>query len=267
MSGKWKSFSRVWLFCDPLDVVCRGPRLLCPWNSQGKNTGVGSHFFLQGIFRTLGSNPCLLHRGQILYCLSHQGSPRCLELGQFPRTLQWMRSGWGTMKSIAPPVSTWLPNTKDIDLQTPRNSNKSWHQFKIQLHDTLHEVSLNCFSHSWRQDSEESLRRVRSWALQTSCLERQNLGVVKAHSTKQHSGLPFFLSKVIFTGERKLVLQALFIFMHCWNLRSLNYLEWDRNHNCQHKYCCSNQKLYNYSDSRPDLCLVLIPERWCWVYT
>ena len=27
-------------------------RLLCPWNSPGKNTGVGSHFLLQGIFPT-----------------------------------------------------------------------------------------------------------------------------------------------------------------------------------------------------------------------
>ena len=29
-------------------------RLLCPWNSPGKNTGVGSHSLLQGIFPTQG---------------------------------------------------------------------------------------------------------------------------------------------------------------------------------------------------------------------
>ena len=29
-------------------------RLLCPWNSPGKNTGVGSHFLLQGTFPTEG---------------------------------------------------------------------------------------------------------------------------------------------------------------------------------------------------------------------
>ena len=28
----------------------------CPWNSPGKNTGMGSHSFLQGIFPTQGSN-------------------------------------------------------------------------------------------------------------------------------------------------------------------------------------------------------------------
>ena len=35
--------------------------LHCPWDSLGKNTGVGWHFLLQGIFLTQGSNPCLLH--------------------------------------------------------------------------------------------------------------------------------------------------------------------------------------------------------------
>ena len=50
-------------------------RLLCPWDFPGKNTGVGCHSLLQGIFPTQGSNPGLLHCRQILYCLSHQGSP------------------------------------------------------------------------------------------------------------------------------------------------------------------------------------------------
>ena len=36
-------------------------RLLCPWNVPGKNTRVGCHFFLEGIFLTQGLNPCLLH--------------------------------------------------------------------------------------------------------------------------------------------------------------------------------------------------------------
>ena len=49
--------------------------LLCPWNSPGKNTGVDSHSLLQGIFQTQGSNPGLPYCRQILYHLSHQGSP------------------------------------------------------------------------------------------------------------------------------------------------------------------------------------------------
>ena len=47
--------------------------LLCPWNSPGKNPGVGSHSLLQGIFPSQGSNPGLRHCLQILYHLSHQG--------------------------------------------------------------------------------------------------------------------------------------------------------------------------------------------------
>ena len=53
--------------------------LLCTWDFSGKNTGVGCHFLLQGIFPTQGSNPhflCLLRCRKILYPLSHQWNPR-----------------------------------------------------------------------------------------------------------------------------------------------------------------------------------------------
>ena len=36
-------------------------RLLCPWDSPGKNTAIGCHFLLQGIFPTQGCNLPLLH--------------------------------------------------------------------------------------------------------------------------------------------------------------------------------------------------------------
>ena len=51
-----------------------GSIFLCPWNSPAKNIGVGSHFLLQGIFPTQGSNPGLLHCREILYHLSYQES-------------------------------------------------------------------------------------------------------------------------------------------------------------------------------------------------
>ena len=50
-------------------------RLLCPWESPGKYTGVGWHSLLQRIFPTQGSNLGFLHCRQILYHLSHQGTP------------------------------------------------------------------------------------------------------------------------------------------------------------------------------------------------
>ena len=41
-------------------------RFLCLWGSPGKNTGLGCHFLLQGIFPTLESNLGLLQCRQIL---------------------------------------------------------------------------------------------------------------------------------------------------------------------------------------------------------
>ena len=57
------------------------PHGLSPWNSPGQNTGVGSLSLLQGVFLTQGLNPGLPHCRQILYPLSHRGSPRILEWG------------------------------------------------------------------------------------------------------------------------------------------------------------------------------------------
>ena len=48
-------------------------------SGKSKNTGVDGLSLLQGSSLTQGSNPGLLHCRQILYRLSHQGSPRILE--------------------------------------------------------------------------------------------------------------------------------------------------------------------------------------------
>ena len=45
--------------CDPMDCSLTG--YVCPWDSPGKNIGVGCHFLLQGIFLTQGLNLHLLH--------------------------------------------------------------------------------------------------------------------------------------------------------------------------------------------------------------
>ena len=67
---KWKSISHV----------CLKPQgLYGPWNSPGQNTEVGSLSLLQGIFPTQGSNSGLLHCRQVLYQLSHKGSPWTVE--------------------------------------------------------------------------------------------------------------------------------------------------------------------------------------------
>ena len=72
---KWRESESHSVVSDSLQPHGLEPtRLLCPWNSPGRNTGVACHFFLQVIFLTQGSNLGLPHRSQTLYCLSHQGS-------------------------------------------------------------------------------------------------------------------------------------------------------------------------------------------------
>ena len=48
--------------------------LLCPWDFPGKNTGVGCHFLLQGIFLTQGSNSGVLHWPEDSLLQNLQGS-------------------------------------------------------------------------------------------------------------------------------------------------------------------------------------------------
>ena len=91
--------------------------LYSPWNSAGQNTGVGSLALLQGIFPTQGSNPGLQHCRQILYQLSHKGSPRILEWVAYPfsRRSSWPRNrtrvsciagrfftNWATREALIP---------------------------------------------------------------------------------------------------------------------------------------------------------------------
>ena len=59
--------------CDPTD--CRLPGSSVHGDSPGKNTGMGCHALLQGIFATQGLNPGLPHCRRVLYYLRHQGSP------------------------------------------------------------------------------------------------------------------------------------------------------------------------------------------------
>ena len=57
--------------CNPMN--CRPPDSSIHGDSPGKNTGVGCHALLQGIFPAQGLNLGLPHCRSILYQLSHQG--------------------------------------------------------------------------------------------------------------------------------------------------------------------------------------------------
>ena len=89
-AGLWLHPALVWYSCQSESVSCpvvdslQPHRLYSPWNSPGQNSGVSSLSFFQGIFPTQGLNPGLPHCRQILYQLSHRGSPRILEQAAYP---------------------------------------------------------------------------------------------------------------------------------------------------------------------------------------
>jgi len=76
-------FSHVRLFVTPWTVAHQAPLSM---DSPGKDTGVGCHFLLEGIFLTQGSN---LH----LFCLLHweAGSLPLVPLGSLKRVAVWSR--------------------------------------------------------------------------------------------------------------------------------------------------------------------------------
>ena len=90
-----QSLNCLWLFGTPWMVACQAPLSI---GFLGKNTGMGWHFLLQGIFPTDGMNPCLLHCRQILsywatweapfpYPRSYPASPWAPGLPKPPRAL------------------------------------------------------------------------------------------------------------------------------------------------------------------------------------
>ena len=87
---KWKEGESRSVVSDSL----RPHGLQSPWNSPGQNTGRGSLSLLQGIFPTQRLNPGLPHCRQILYQLSHKGSPRILEWVAYPFSSgsSWIRN-------------------------------------------------------------------------------------------------------------------------------------------------------------------------------
>ena len=86
------SLSHFRLFANPKD--CSPPSSSVHGDSPGKSTGLGCCALLQGIFPTQGLNPGLLHFGQMLYRLSHQGIPklRLTEVEHLVRVI-WLAVG------------------------------------------------------------------------------------------------------------------------------------------------------------------------------
>ena len=91
-------------------------RLLCPWNSPSKNTGVGCHSLLQGVFPTQGTNPCLL-------CLPHwqAGSSPLVPPGK-PQACQ------------GPGFNPWSGNKDSASYRVWPSKKRFKYSFLFQLH-------------------------------------------------------------------------------------------------------------------------------------
>ena len=105
-----------------LTLRCYGlqhARLLCPRDSPGKNTGVGCHFLLQGIFLIQESNPCLQHCRQILYRLSVLQSG-AFHWGAFPTREKLKPSkGSGACGTESPPLTVGVCSKVRIYCRAP----------------------------------------------------------------------------------------------------------------------------------------------------
>ena len=69
-AAAWTGFQGLVLVAKPCPTLC--DPMVCPWTFPGKNTGVGCHSLLQGIFPAQALFQDLLHCRLILYCLSYQ---------------------------------------------------------------------------------------------------------------------------------------------------------------------------------------------------
>ena len=116
------SFQSCPTFCNPRD--CSPPGSFVHGDSPGKNIGVGCHALLQGISPTQGLNTGLLHHRQILYHLSHQGSPRILEWLAYPfsREISWPRNRTGVSSIAGGFFTNWAIREAQYFIVVQRNA-------------------------------------------------------------------------------------------------------------------------------------------------
>ena len=109
--------------CNPVDGSL--PGFLCPWDSPGKNTGVGYHFLLQGIFPTQG-NPSLQEVELNPLCPSVDWLSNSLwkEHGEWKRiTLQYRNLADMTLSKSSTSTS---PVTNHINIMSPWHNAMRW---------------------------------------------------------------------------------------------------------------------------------------------
>ena len=154
-----------------------------PWNSPGQNTGVGSLSLLQGIFPTQGLNPGLPHCRQILYQLSHKGSPRIPEWVAYPFSSGsfWPRNWTGVSCITGRFLTNWA--IREAFVYTNIFTHILWKQRKYFL--------LNCswnYHKNWTQ-AENKISRKQKQDRKLSMItmkESQKLKIKSKHTKSLH---------------------------------------------------------------------------------
>ena len=90
-------------------------------------TGVGCHFLLQEIFSTQGLKPDLPPCRQIVYCLSHQGSPQIHHLTHLVMITSADAKHSGHLKSISSLFLVWVGPMTQIGPEVSRGLACSLH--------------------------------------------------------------------------------------------------------------------------------------------
>ena len=149
---KVKSLSHISLRLHGLQPT----KLVHPWDFPGKNAGVSCHFLLQRIFLTQGLNPGFPHRRQMLYRLSHQGSPISKGRGEQRGTCQHVPPRIAAASAPVPVVGNFWPTSLQKAL---KHSQAGLGQFLVMslllslgpgVHKVLFVTRTNlCFSQSY----------------------------------------------------------------------------------------------------------------------
>ena len=119
-----------------------------PWNSPGRNTGVGSLSLLQGIFPTQGSNPGLLHCRQIFYQLSHKGSTGIPEWVAYPCSSgsSWPRNQTGVLCIADGFFTNWAIKQAHIKAKKSHR----WH-FNSYMWLPYYIIQITKYLHLWKK--------------------------------------------------------------------------------------------------------------------
>ena len=106
--------------------LLQSTRLLCPWDFPSRNTGVGCHFLLHGIFPIQGWNQCLLcllHLRWILYCWVIREAPDWISLTckSIAQPLPWSSLGgtWAALGLYDFTMALHLERMTNSQIQSP----------------------------------------------------------------------------------------------------------------------------------------------------